>query len=97
MGLARVRGDTGGECLILGCLIYRSGFLPKTIGVLMVIAGACYLVNSFGHIVAPQLAARLVPAILLPPFVGESSLCLWLLIKGIAVGSWHAIGVRRAG
>ena len=87
----------GCECLILGCLIYRSGFLPKTIGVLMVIAGACYLVNSFGHIVAPQLAARLVPAILLPPFVGESSLCLWLLIKGIDVGSWHAIGVRRAG
>jgi uncharacterized protein DUF4386 len=34
-------------CLVGGYLIFRSGYLPKTVGVLMQIAGLCYLVNSF--------------------------------------------------
>jgi hypothetical protein len=73
----------GFECLILGYLIYRSGYLPKIIGGLMFAAGSCYLINSFARIVAPAFAGRLVPVILLPPFVGESSLALWLLFKGV--------------
>jgi Domain of unknown function (DUF4386) len=34
-------------CLVIGYLIFRSGYLPKAIGVLMQIAGFCYLINSF--------------------------------------------------
>ena len=80
----------GCECLILGYLIFRSGYLPKVVGVLMQIAGLCYLTNSFALIVFPSLAAQLVPAILLPAFVGEASLCLWLLVKGVNVSKWKA-------
>ena len=76
-------------CLIVGYLIFRSGYLPKTIGVLMQIAGLSYLTNSFALILAPAFANRLFPAILLPAFVGEASLCLWLLVKGVNVPKWQ--------
>ena len=79
----------GCECLLLGYLIFRSGYLPKVIGVLMQIAGLCYLANSFALIVSPSLAAQLFPAILLPALVGEASLCLWLLAKGVNVPKWE--------
>ena len=76
-------------CLIVGYLIFRSGYLPKTIGVLMQIAGLSYLTNSFALILAPAFANRLFPTILLPAFVGEASLCLWLLVKGVNVPKWQ--------
>lgn len=80
----------GCGCLVLGHLIARSGFLPKIIGRLMQIAGVCYLVNSFALILAPAFAKLLFPAILIPAFIGETSLCLWLLIKGVDVPKWEA-------
>ena len=70
------------ECLVLGYLIIHSTFLPKAIGILMQIAGVCYLVNSFLLILAPSLANMLFPFILIPSFIGELSFCLWLLVKG---------------
>lgn len=78
----------GCGCLVLGSLIFRSGYLPKTLGVLMQIAGLCYLVNSFALLLAPAFADVLFPAILVPAFLGELSLCLWLLVKGVNVSKW---------
>jgi hypothetical protein len=75
-------------CVIAGYLIFKSRYLPRTIGVLMQIAGVCYLTNSFALIVAPGVASRLSPAILVPAFIGEASLCLWLLVKGVNVQRW---------
>jgi hypothetical protein len=72
----------GVEILIVGYLIWKSGYIPKAIGVLMQLAGVCYLVNSFSMVLSPALASMLFPAILLPALVGESAFCLWLLIKG---------------
>ena len=80
----------GCGCLVLGWLIRKSGFLPWIIGALIQLAGACYLVNSFAMILAPSLAGALFPAIMLPPFVAETSLALWLLVKGVDVPRWHA-------
>jgi Domain of unknown function (DUF4386) len=76
-------------CLMVGYLIFKSGYLPKTVGVLMQIAGACYLTNSFALILSPSVANRLFPAILVPAFIGEVSLCLWLLVKGVNVEKWE--------
>jgi uncharacterized protein DUF4386 len=78
----------GIECIILGYLIFKSWFLPRALGVLMAIAGVCYLSNSYAMTIAPDFAARLLPAILVPPFVGEASLALWLLIRGIDPKKW---------
>ena len=70
-------------CLVVGYLIFRSKFFPKTLGILFQIAGLCYLTNSFALLVVPDFADRIFPAILVPAFVGELSLALWLSVKGV--------------
>ena len=70
-------------CIIIGYLIFTSGLMPKTIGVLMQIAGVCYMTNSFALIVSPPLAHVLFPAILLPSFIAELSLALYMTIVGV--------------
>jgi hypothetical protein len=72
-----------GFCILTGVLILRSQLIPRVIGVLMVAAGICYVVNSLAWINSEALSDVLVPWILLPCFVGELSLALWLLIKGV--------------
>jgi Domain of unknown function (DUF4386) len=79
----------GVACLARGVLIYRSGFFPKFIGVLLFVAGIAYLVNSFALLLAPSIATILFPAILLPPLVGESLLALWMLVKGVNLEQWR--------
>jgi Domain of unknown function (DUF4386) len=76
-------------CLSLGYLIFRSGFLPRTIGALMAIAGVCYLINSFSHFLSPAFAATLFPGLFVPIFVAELSLALWLTVKGMNVAKWE--------
>jgi Domain of unknown function (DUF4386) len=80
----------GFACLCRGYLIFKSGFIPKILGVLLFVAGLSYLVNSFALLLAPALASALFPAILLPAFVGELSLALWLIFRGIDVAKWRA-------
>jgi hypothetical protein len=79
----------GATCIIYGYLIFTSGFLPKLIGVLMQIAGVCYLVACFSALFLPTFSAMISPAILLPPLLGEGSLCLWLLVKGVNLTKWN--------
>jgi hypothetical protein len=84
--------------LIHGYLIFRSAYLPGALGILIQIAGVCYLTNSISLLLAPALANRMFPAILLPAFIGETSLCLWLLVKGVDLEEWRratAYSVRR--
>jgi hypothetical protein len=80
----------GFTCLVLGYLIFHSGYLPKALGVMMPVAGVCYLINSGALLVAPRLADKLFPAIMLPCFIAELSLCLWLLFKGVDKAKWEA-------
>lgn len=82
---------TGACFLFHGQLVSRSGFLPKILGRMIQVGGACYLIDSFAFFVAPTLANTLFPAILLPCFIAELSLALWLLIKGINVAKWRAL------
>ena len=79
----------GFTCLIRGYLLYKSSYFPAAIGVLLQFAGASYLINSFALILAPDVAQALFPVILIPAFVGELSLALWLLIKGVNLPQWQ--------
>jgi hypothetical protein len=79
----------GFECLVDGYLIFKSTYLPKTLGIMIQIAGVCYLINSFALILVPEFANLLFPAILVPAFIAELSVCLWLLIKGINLKKWN--------
>lgn len=78
----------GFTCLVNGYLIFKSGYLPKLVGILMQLAGASYLTACFAALFAPAFADLLTPGILLPPLIGESSFCLWLLVKGVDVAVW---------
>jgi hypothetical protein len=75
--------------LITGYLIYKSNYLPKFIGVLYTISGMGYLVNSFMLILAPQLSGIVFMIIVLPVLVGEVSLALRLLMKGVNESEWR--------
>ena len=78
----------GFTCIVNGYLIFKSGYLPKFVGILMQIAGLSYLTACFAALLAPAFADLITPAILLPPLVGESSFCLWLLVKGVNIVKW---------
>ena len=81
----------GFECLIDGYLIFKSGFLPRVLGVLLLIAGLCYLTNSFVLILFPAVSDLVFQVVLTPTFIAELSMCLWLLIKGVNVTKWKAL------
>ena len=68
---------------IIGYLIYVSKFLPRILGILYSLAGLGYLINSLGWFLFPHLASYLFPYVLIPAFIGEVSMSLWLIIKGI--------------
>jgi hypothetical protein len=74
--------------LFHGRLIFRSTFLPRALGLMIQIGGLCYLTNSLVFFLAPSLSGKLFPWILLPCFVAELSLALWLLCKGVNVERW---------
>jgi uncharacterized protein DUF4386 len=76
-------------CIFLGYLIFRSGYFPKFLGVLLPIGGVCYLINSFADFLAPAFSDKIPVAILLPPAVAEISLCLWLIVMGVDVPKWQ--------
>jgi hypothetical protein len=79
----------GFYCLLAGYLVFRSTFIPRTVGVLLAIGGLCYLTNSFATFLSPGFAAGLFPYIQVPSLVGEGSLCLWLLLAGVNVHRWE--------
>ena len=75
--------------LPLGVLVVKSGFLPKVLGVLLVIAGASYVIESGAQILSPGFAT-----ISQFTFVGEVLFTLWLLIKGVNVERWQAVALH---
>jgi hypothetical protein len=72
-----------------GYLVYHSGYFPKVLGVLLAIGGGCYIVNSFALFLAPALADAIFPYILLPSFIAELSLCLYLIVVGVNLPKWN--------
>ncbi|WP_264530444.1 DUF4386 domain-containing protein [Flavobacterium sp. N502540] len=75
----------GFVCLLEGYLIFKSGYLPKVIGILMSLAGVCYLTNSFFLILIPKLSSIVL---LMPCLIAELSLSLWLVFKGVKLPVW---------
>jgi hypothetical protein len=82
----------GWFCIIYGYLVFRSDYLPKALGVLLQVAGLSYLINSFALILAPGITRWLGYSLMAPVLVGEASLCLWLLAKGINLEKWKTQG-----
>src|SRR6266496_5801993 len=72
-------------CALNGYLILRSKFLPAVLGLLMIVAGVIYWINSF------QLFLSLpIPYIQWVTLIAELSLALWLLVVGVNEAKWRA-------
>ncbi len=78
----------GAYCLLIGYLIFRSGFLPRVLGVLMAIGSLSYMIDSFANLLSPPLAARL-PELTVLAGVAELALSLWLIVMSVHVSSLH--------
>jgi len=70
----------GAYCLLIGYLIVKSTFLPRVLGILMTLGGIGLLTY-----LSPSLARDLYPYNAAPALVAETSLMLWLLVKGVNV------------
>lgn len=70
-------------CVLVGYLIFKSTFLPRVIGLLMVFAGLGYLT-----LLSAPLANYLYPFNMAIAGPGEISLLLWLFVKGVNVRKW---------
>lgn len=83
----------GFAVLIEGALTFRSGFFPRWLGMLYVLAGAYYLAATFDDFLAMHLP--IVPWVQVGSVVGESAMALWLLIVGVNDNRWRASAATR--
>ena len=70
-------------CILIGALIFRSTFLPRILGVLLVIDGVGWMLYLL-----PPLAQQLFPLIAVAAGLAEFSLLLWLLVVGCNAERW---------
>lgn len=73
---------------LVGVLVYRSGFFPRFLGLLLVLAGLADLVDAFATFLSPAFSKLLDPYILLPGPIGELSMALWLAVVGLNAPRW---------
>ena len=74
----------------LGYLVFKSGFLPRILGVLLMIACFDYVINSFATILGYTVNIGRFAAL------GEVLFILWLLIKGVNVEQWKKRALESA-
>lgn len=73
----------GPYCVLLGYLIFRSTFLPRVLGILMMVAGVAWLVSLL-----PLIAKTAFTYVAPLGIIAEAALMLWLLIKGVNEERW---------
>jgi hypothetical protein len=74
----------------MGYLIFKSGFWPKFLGVLLIIGCVGYLINFFTHFLLPNSGITFSEV----TFIEELRLPLWLVVKGVDVENWENLDNR---
>jgi len=64
--------------LVLGYAVFKSAYMPRSLGVLLIIASLCYVVLLFGGSIVPE---KLLPIFVVPAALAELVLGIWLLWK----------------
>ncbi|MBL1420705.1 MAG: DUF4386 domain-containing protein [Alphaproteobacteria bacterium] len=70
----------------LGYLIYKSDFLPKLIGITLMIGCFGYVIDSTTFVIDPTITFKLASYL----FIGELLITFWLLFRGLNAEKWHA-------
>lgn len=76
----------GVPSLIRGVLMFRSGYLPRFLGVLLAVAGVGFIAKNVLLVLAPAYSSDLL---LVPMFLSVLSMAGWFLIKGVDVPKWE--------
>jgi hypothetical protein len=79
----------GLHLLVLSYLIFRSGYFPRILGILMVFASLGYLIDGYGNILFPNYKEIFGVVVAVGAIIGELPFLFWLLIKGVNVQEWH--------
>lgn len=66
-----------------GWLVIRSGFMPKLLGVLLIIGCFAFLIDSGSYLLIPKYYQSISNVVALPMTVGEISMIFWLIFKGV--------------
>jgi hypothetical protein len=69
--------------LPFGQLVYKSGFIPRIFGILLISAGIAYIIDSSIFLLFPDYRAFVNQPTLLLVSIGEISITIWLLVKGV--------------
>jgi Domain of unknown function (DUF4386) len=75
---SRIRSIPRLHLVLIGYLAWKSGYVPRVLGVLLVIAGGGYLVGSSSALLVPGNSVNVAAF----TFIGEALFMLWLLVKG---------------
>lgn len=78
--------------ILRGYLTYRSGYLPRFLGVLMILAGAGFVAKNITKVLAPAYSSDLLLA---PMFVNALVLAIWMLVKGVDRDKWNQANAAR--
>ncbi len=74
----------------VGYLVFKSGYLPRILGIMLMVTCLGYLMDSFGILFPSSEAISIASSVLLPVGgIGELSFTLWLLIKGVDAERWR--------
>lgn len=82
--------------LPFGLLVIKSGFIPRMLGYLLIIAGGSYLVSTLNFLLAPPFAP-VVSSIATAGYLGELGIVAWLVFKAAQVQFGRAHGVIKTG
>jgi hypothetical protein len=74
--------------IFLAYIVYKSGYFPQILGLLLLLPAVGYLTDSFGNFLFPQYDAIYASTVVLLAVVGELSFTFWLMIKGVNVEQW---------
>ena len=67
----------------LGYLAHKSGLFPKALGIVLVVGGACYLVDLLTAFLVPDLGRSIHAFVVIPCAVAEIWMVLYLLVVGV--------------
>lgn len=82
--------------LLLGYLVFQSGFLPRILGALLVLASVGYFAESYGTLLFPDSGDVLGIVVIALAVPGELAFALWLVIKGVDERKWNERAVEAA-
>jgi len=83
----------GSAWILRGWLTFRSGYLPRWLGVLMIVAGTGFVLKNVTQVLDPAYSWN---ALLMPMMLNAVALTIWMLVRGVDRDKWDRASAVRA-